>query len=45
MDRRSLKAAAAKGMTQKEYVDDMVADMQRILKLYAYQQRCFYKDH
>src|SRR5665647_418477 len=28
------KSAAAKGVTQKEYVDGMVADMQRILKLY-----------
>ncbi len=29
------KSAAAKGVTQKEYVDGMVADMQRILKLYC----------
>jgi methionyl-tRNA synthetase len=35
------KSAAAKGVTQKEYVDDMVADMQRILKLYRISNDAF----
>jgi len=35
------KTAAAKGITQKEYVDGMVADMKRILKLYCISNDAF----
>jgi len=35
------KTAAAKGISQKKYVDGMVADMQRILKLYCISNDAF----